>query len=406
MADLPKFNDLFQIGANKVLTFNAGLTIESVNRPGSDLNVDVAAAAAIGDECIGQLTIVKAGTFLDSASGTALDRLLFDRYGLLRKPAAPAVGSASFQVTSGGVAANNPTSFVIPAGTVIQSSNGLQYITTVSSIYSAGSAGPLVVAVASVLAGANQQASQNTLTSLVSQIANGPASPLSLTVNNPLATAGAADAEDDPSFRARGRAFFSTARRGTLDALVQGAIAVPGVATAEAFELIDALGRPARYVELVVSDAYTDSLATLSTVPATYQTQSQLLALTVFNALDSVRAAGIYVQTFVAQVILQPVQLNLSFVAGVDVDATALQARSVVVMYTNSLSPGQTWSRAGAQGAVASVPGLQITGNEIASPSGDVVPTPLQVIRTSLAITSAVALGTGTVLNATINPDA
>lgn len=390
---------------------NGNLTAEAVNRDGTDINVDVAAAAAIGDECIGQLTNVASANFLDSSSGVRLDRLLYDRYGLLRLPAAPGIGSVQFQVQSNGVNATNPTAFAIPVNTVLQTIAGAQFITTASEIYPLGAAGPITVAAQSVLAGSDQQAAIGTITTLVSSIPNGPASPYALVVTNTLATAGAADEETDPAFRSRGRAFFTTARRGTLSAIVQGALAVPGVQSANAFDLTGETGAPARYVQLVITDAYTDSLAVLSTAVPSYQTQSQVLSLTVFNALSDVRAGGIYVQVYVAQVIMQPVLLALSFNASANnlpggVDGVAQAARAAVVMYTNTLAPGVTWSPQAAQQAVAAVPGLQVTGNEIASPEGPVVPTPLQVIKTSMAIVLASALGVGTTLNATLNPDA
>ena len=410
--DFPLYQDLFQIGANQVLSLNGNLTIESVNRAGSDINIDVAASAAIGDECINQLTGVAAGTFMDSARGTVLDRLLYDRYGLLRNPAAPAIGSVQFQVAnSSGQPIVNPSSFAIPVGTVVQTDSGEQFITTAAEVYPAGAAGPITVAVQSQLAGADQQAAVGTISALISTIPGGPTGSNTITVTNTLATAGAADEESDDDFRARGRAFFATARRGTLDAIVQGALSVAGVKTAEAFELITTTGLPARYVQLVISDAYTDSLAQLSAIPPTYQAQSQVLSLNVFNALNDVRAGGIAVQVLVGQVILQPVMLNLSFSAAANqqpggIDGVALAARAAVVAYTNSLPPGTTWTPQAAQAFVAQVAGLQITGNEIASPAGPVVPTPLQVIRTSLAIVLATALGTGTVLQASFNPDA
>src|SRR5258708_16356080 len=99
MAALPRFAALLQIGARQILSRNSTITVAAVNRAGSDINIDVAAAAAIGDECIGQLTTVAAGTFLDSSVGQALDRLIYHRYGLLRATAAPAVRTLTFQVT-------------------------------------------------------------------------------------------------------------------------------------------------------------------------------------------------------------------------------------------------------------------------------------------------------------------
>lgn len=411
--DFPQFQDLFQIGANTILTLNGAVTVDAVNRAGTDINIDVASAAAIGDECIGQLTNVAAGTFLDSAQKTALDRVIFDRYGLLRNPASPAVGSVQFLVVgANGLPVANPAAFALPAGLVLQTPSGAQFVTTASEVYPTNNAAPVTAAVQSVLAGSAQQAAPGTITGVVSNVPGGPSSPFSLVVTNPLATAGATDEESDSDFRARARAFFSTARRGTLAAIAQGALGAGlGVKTAATFEFIDLTGAPARGVELVISDVYTDSLANLSTIPPTYAAQSQVLALNVFNALADVRAGGINVSVVVGQVVLQPIQLNLSFAASANtlpggIDGVALQARAAAVAYTNGNPPGAVWSAAAAQAAVAATPGLQVTGNEIASPQGNVIPTALQVIRTSLAIVLATAMGTGTVLQATFNPDA
>src|SRR5258708_12351581 len=99
MAALPRFAALLQIGARQILSLNSIITVAAVNRAGSDINIDVAAAAAIGDECIGQLTTVAAGTFLDSSVGQALDRLIYDPYRLLRPTAPPALRPLHFPAT-------------------------------------------------------------------------------------------------------------------------------------------------------------------------------------------------------------------------------------------------------------------------------------------------------------------
>jgi hypothetical protein len=207
---------------------------------------------------------------------------------------------------------------------------------------------------------------------------------------NALATAGATDEEEDASLRARARAFFTTARKGTKSALEQGALAVPGVVTASAIEVIDTEGAPARVVQLVIADQFTETLAEFSETPTPiYQAQAQALAATVLAALEDVRAAGIEVKVFVAAVVLQPITLRLSFDAGADVPLTTLRARAAAVNYTNELSPGQTWDPAGVSARLAPIPGLFITGTEVASPNGMVIPTPLQVIRTGLPIVTA-----------------
>lgn len=404
--DFPHESDLFRVGRDEALRRSGKLTLQAIERDGSDINIDVAVSAATGGECISQLAIVTAGTYIDSAKGQALDRLLFDRYSLLRNPAAPALGSVVFTVTVGGVAIPNPAAFTIPTGTVLEATDGNQFVTTADQQFGAG-ATSVTVPVRSVLAGADQQAAIGTITAVISQVAGGPASPNSLSVTNTLATAGAADEESDDSFRNRGRAFFLTARRGTLSALVQGALAVPGVTTAKPIEVIDALGRPARLVQLMITDQYTDQLANLAqTVPA-YQAQSQVLAASVFSGLDEFRCAGIFVQVTVAKTIMLPVALRLAFsTSAPDIDLVAQEARAAVVSYTNSLPPGTTWSRTAVQALLQTIAGLVYTGLEVASPPGDVVPTPLQALRTSLGIVSAISATSDRLLVVSTDPDA
>lgn len=398
MADFPSFDDLFRAGRDEALIRQGKLTREVIEREGSDANILNALSAAAGEQVIDQLTDTESGLFLDSAEDEALDRLVFDRYGLVRKSASPALGSVSFSVSTATTAA-----FTIPAGTLLASLDGIQYATTQSVLFPLNSVGPVLAPISSVLAGKSQQAAANTITSLISSITGAPSS---LVVTNTIATAGADDDELDDSLRDRARQFFITARRGTIAAIETGALAVQGVRTAKAFEVNDALGRPARFVLLVVSDAFTDALANLSATPPTYAAQSKQLALAVFNGLSDVRPAGIFVQVVVAQVILQPIQLALTFQAGVDADATAEEARSLVTSYINSLQPGVSLTRANIVNAIRSVSGLFITGNEVASPAGDVAVRPLQVLRTSLSLVVASASQVGSPLSLTSNPDA
>jgi uncharacterized phage protein gp47/JayE len=235
----------------------------------------------------------------------------------------------------------------------------------------------------SVLAGASQQVGANTIVNPLTTIAGAPSN---LSITNPLATAGAADPETDAELRDRAQRFFSTVQRGTLTAIEQAARNVPGVRYARAFEDVDNAGRQSGYVSLVITDQYTASLAQLGTVPPTYETQSQQLAVAVTTAVEQARAAGVFVQVIVAQVILQPVTLLLRFQAGVDQEAVAVAARAACVQVINRLAPGETLTVAALQEALSQVPGLQYTGDEVSLPIGDVVPTPLQVLRTNLGL--------------------
>lgn len=402
MPDFPTRADLFRILRDEVLSQNAKLSLEAVERDGTDANVLLAASAEAGDEVVGQLVRVAAGNFLDSAEGQALDRLVFDRYGLVRKPAAPAIGSVEFSTT-----ANNPAAFTIAANTLLQTADGIQFATVDAVTFPIATTGPVIAQVRSVLAGLDQQAKKNTITSIVSTITG---SPTDLVVNNSLATSGADDAESDSSLRERARRFFTTARRGTITAIEQGALAVPGVRRATAIEVIDVLGRPARLVQLIIADAFTDALVEQDVNPASYQAQSQALSQAVFSSLSDVRAAGIFVQVFVAQVVLQPIVLQLRFQAGVNADQTALVARASVVAATNDLNPGEILEIADLLEILSKVPGLApIQGDEVTSPPGDIVPKALQVVRTSLNLVTVQPIQTddsNPILTQTANPDA
>ena len=398
MPDFPTFNDLFRVARDEVLIRSGRISRDAIEREGMDANILVAAATAAADETVGQLAGLAAGLFLDSAKEEKLDRLVFDRYGLVRKSAAASYGTVQFSSAGGA-----PTTFTIPIGVLLQTVDGKQFVTIESVIFPAASTGPIACGVRSVLAGSEQNVKSNQITSIVTAITNQPSD---LTVLNPYATAGGDDTERDASLRDRARKFFSTVRRGTLGALEEAALGVPGVRSATAFEMVDALGRPARVVQLVVADSFTEQFVNYDTVPARYQTQSQLLASEVFNALSDVRPAGVFVQVIVANVVLQSFQLGLTFTAGADVNTAALNARATVVDYVNSLAPGQPIVVQDVLAAVAQVTGLAPNGNSVVTPAGNVAVKPLQVLRTSLGLVTAVAAQTDQPIITGTNPDA
>lgn len=396
--DAPTFQDYFNIGRAEVLSRSDKITVEAIDRRGTDVNALIAAFAAMADEVTGQIARVEAAMLIGRSRGKDLDRVAFDRYGLLRQPATPAVGSVAFSTT-----APAPGSFNIPEKTLLQSSDGTQFQTTAAVVFPSSSTGPVLAAVRSSEAGSATQAAEGTITNILSSIAGAPAD---LRVTNPLATAGAGDAEPDDLFRGRALAFFLTARRGTVEAIRQGALAVPGIRSATVFEALDALGRPAKTLQLIISDQFTDALAQLATVPPAYAVQSQVLCEQVFLALVDSRAAGIYVDVILARVVLQSVTLALAFKAGADADQVALRARARVVGYVNSLRPGQRFKPAEASQALRFVPGLAWTGNEIYSPLGDVVPMPLEVLRSTMGVVIASTVQPDRALASTANPDA
>lgn len=382
MPDLPRFTDYFAIARGELLSRQALITRDVVDRDGTDANVLVAAMAAMAEEVTAQLAFVAAGLFLDSAKDQQLDRLLFDRFGLARKSASGSQGSVIFSLPAPAAGG-----FVIPDSTTLQALDGNQFLTVGNQLFLSGTTS-LVVPVRSSLAGSGQAEKPAQITAIIGQITNAPAG---LSVNNTLATFGASDDETNEDYRQRGRNFFISARRGTKAAIEAGALSVPGVVRASATEVLDALGRPARLVLLAIADQYTDQFASFTVVPPAYQVQSQQFAAAVFAGLDDYRAAGIYVQVIVAQTILQAITLALTFAAGADVDYTATLAKAAVVNYVNSLAPGFPFVPGDLQKIIAGVPGLIISGNEIQSPPGVVQPKPLQVLRSSLGLVLAAA---------------
>ena len=377
--DRPTYADLFSIARNQLLLANPRLT--AVDREGSDANALVASIAAVGDEVAQQVSYVAAASFLDTATGLNLDRLVFDRYGLVRKPAAAALGTVQFTSATGAA-----STFAIPVQTKLVTADGTQFETTQPATFTLGSNGPVTVPVRSVLAGTTQQAGIGEINTLLSPV---PGAVADLSVTNALATAGAADPETDAELRERARRFFTTVQRGTLAAIEQAARGVPGVRYAAAFEDVDAYGQQTGYVSLAVTDQYTDTLALLGTVPPAYEAQSQQLAERVALAVDQARAAGIYVATIVAQVVLQPVTLLLRVKAGFDTQTVSLEARAACVQVVNALAPGASLTVAALEAALANVNGLYQSSDTVTLPVATVVPTPLQVIRTNLQLVVA-----------------
>lgn len=381
--DRPTYQDLFRIGRTTI-TSGSQITTAVVDREGSDANILVATAASIGDEISAQVARVGGSAFLDTATGADLDRLVFDRYSLSRKPASAALGVVRFSLGGASPVAN----FLIPAGTLLSTADGRQFVTLFDDTFLSTSTF-LDVNVRSVLAGSSQMAAANSITSIISYP---PSAPAGLTVNNQLATAGGNNQESDSEYRARARIFYTTLRRGTRAALEQAALAVPGVRTARAFEILNDAGGPGGIVELVISDGYTDALAnTGSTIPA-YDAQSDALAAAVVETLDDVRACGVFVRCRVAQVILQPVILQLSFIAGANVDTVAGLARAAIVNYVNQLQPGDDFVLTDANAILNSISGLAFNASAIASPTGNVVAGNYQVLRTNLALVTAGAI--------------
>lgn len=379
--DLPSFATLFRIGKAEALVRNPRLTPEELERDGSDLNILVAAPAAMADECIAHIASVRKDLYVDTASGDALDRLITDRYpDLIRKQAAPSYGYVTFSFSPAVAGAFN-----IPDATVLSTADGVQFITVGAAAVSVGTTSK-TVPIRSILAGASQKASAEKINNIVSTISGAPTS--GMTVTNVAATFGGEDKEKDADYAIRYKRRYLAARRATIGAIEQAIFEVPGIVKCTVFENLDSLGRPIGYVQAVIADSYTEQFVTSTTTPANYAAQLASLQVQIESLLREWRAAGVGVVIVFAQTIIQSVRVILSYVAGADQTSVNNIVLSKIVQHINNLRPGQTLLLSDLQRLVRTTSGVVYTGNEVISPIGDTVPLPGQVLRTSPTFTT------------------
>jgi len=380
VADLPNFQDLFRIGRDEALSRNDRLTLEELERKGSDLNILIAASAAMSDDVMGQLAQLKSEVFAGTAHFDALDRLILDRYpGLVRKQASPSFGYVTFSFSPAVVSA-----FSIPDGTQLSTADGVQFITVGAAAVAIG-ATSAEVPIRSVLAGAQQKAKPGAINSLLAQIVGAPSS--GTTVSNTAATFGGEDRESDADYVTRSRTYFLSQRRATKSAIEQAVLSIPGIVKCNVFENLDTLGRPIGYVQIVIADSYTEQFVTASTLPASYSAQRANLQVQITTTLEDWRAAGVGVQVVFGTVVLQSVRVALAYLPGVDQEAVKTVVLARIIQHINGLKPGETLDLSVLRSLAQTTSGVYATGNEIVTPTGNVVPRPGEVLRTSTTFT-------------------
>lgn len=368
MADLPTRADLFDIGADEVLSRSAArpagqrLTAGEVYTEGSDINIAVAASSVMAEEVVRQVALRTAAWMLDNAEGEDLDRLVADRYSptIVRKGATPALVTLEFSRVAGAL-----PGAVIAQGTKVRTTDGIEFETTAVATFLAGSTGPVSAPAQAVLTGQDGNVAETTITEFLTQ----PSDP-NITVTNPDVAAGGDEEETDPRLRDRARKFYLAARRGTVPAIEFGALTVAGVRQATAIEQLDDLGRPNGFVSLYIADALG-------------QANSALVAA-VEVALLEWRGAGVYVYVSAAVPSYVDIVLRLRFESGYDSTAAFEQVRLAVVAAVNRLAPGKTLTEALITKAIQTVPGVIVLDDAVQAPVGDVVPVASQVLRTTV----------------------
>ena len=362
--DLPSRLDLYAIGRNYVLQRATKIDPAQIDTQGSDANIFVGSTSLVADKIVKQLGYSVNRLLLDGASAEDLDRYAFDRYGIVRKGASPAVGVVRIFRASAAIGAGT-----VPAGTKLQTLSGVQYLTTTDASFGSGDL-TTVANVRAAQAGKVTQVGANMIRTFGNA---GTLFDKTLQVTNDLVTAGGENDEDDDTFRNRIRNFWNTARRGILAAIEFGALTVPGVVSAQAIEALNGGAMPARVVNLYIADS--SGVA------------SEVLGAAVRTALEDYRAAGIAVIISMSLPFIADITIALSYRAGVDTVSLGGQVKAAVVEFVNSLGvngtlyTGQLYSviqRFAADGVIA-------PAGCIIAPAGDLVPAIGQTIRTTLA---------------------
>ena len=363
MADVPSFADLFDAGEREALILPTRFNAEIIRVEGSDVNVAVAVAAAMAEECARLIQASFNETHLSTAAdvgGETLDRWVFDRYQLTRYEAQASVATLVLTRTdtSTPVTAGKESLFGTPGGVVFATVNDV--------VFPLGSPGPFLVQAVAQQTGPTGNVEANSISEVVSRLED-----TTITVDNPEPAAGGQDEETDDELAARARDFFINARRGTRQAIINGALDTPGVTQANAIENLDPeTGLPASRVQLVISDREGTANAALSD--------------RVILNLEEYRCLGVPV-TVVAGV-PQFVEIeveNLDFIAGANTSDVIDQVRSTIVATVNGLAPGEKLRRAVIISAIESVPQTLLDDSDLVTPAGDLVPDEGGVIRTT-----------------------
>lgn len=357
----PTFDDLFDASRREVLTAPTRFAPELVDTRGSDVNVMLGASAAMAEEvsafaqrALNELSLATA----QSAGGEVLDRWAYDRYLLARFAQTLSVGSVTITRT-GGIGP-----LAIPATSVVGTADGVTFETLTSLSYGDGTSSFNVNCLAQE-AGPIGNAAVGAVTQVISSFPGE-----ALTVTNIEPFAGGFPRENDDEFAARIRNFFVNARRGTLSAIVNGAISVPQIAFATADENLDADGDPAFRVSLTIADR--DGQANTA------------LADLVRSALFEFRALGTPVQIVIGNPQFADITIEgLQFEAGTVTTTTLDQVRGQILSLVNNIFPNRALERALIFQAVKNVAGTRLAEEGLVSPAGDLLPSSGSVIRTT-----------------------
>ena len=284
-------------------------------------------AAACADAVLRYAAQALKETFIDGASGTALDALVDDHLNLQRVPANPAQVTVQWSRTTSGPGGT------IAAGSVVATQFGadgatIEYTTDAPVLVGAGLNGPFASQCTAVEPGRSGNAEPGTITRVVDQPSFDP----NFTCTNIDHAAGGADPETDEELRVRSRDFFRTLRRGTLAALEFGAKQVPGVASATATEDSG--------VATLLSGPKPTGIVTVRVADSEGNSNQQMIAA-VTTELDNWRCAGIIVLVIGGSRVVVDVAISLTVRANYSVEARRELLEAAAVARVNKLQVGE-----------------------------------------------------------------
>lgn len=362
MADLPTRAELMQRGKAAGLgVANTRISPKEFDRDGSDANLLLAVAALMGEMIVHRGATALSGNFEKTAKGQRLDRVVFDRKNLPRKPASPAVGTIqisrpTFAAGAGSVAGGRPGTTPTPVRIV--TNTGVVYFLTQTASFGATDLGPITVAVEAELAGLASEVQKNQAWSFVDTVFD-----QTFTIANAADMAGGSDDEGDEPYRSRARDFFPSLRRGIVGAIEFGARGVSGVESVAAIEITDPTsGFPVHFVQLFVMDALGQSNAQLAA-----RVQLELVKF---------RAFGVPVQVLSAVPEFVAIRSIVAYDTAIVLDTNSAEAawKSAVVAALNNQQPGARLYRATITSAQKSVPGVVVSDTSLITPAGDLIP--------------------------------
>jgi len=364
MPSLLTFDQLYALGQAEVQSRNPDLTDW---RAGSVNDALIGGAAVQADEVIRVVVAAFAEQFVDTATGTALDALAADRFGLARHDAVAAVGTLTFtRGDSEGV-------LEIPAGTTCKATvNGESVtFTTDEAVYMAGDADTVSALATCTATGTTGNVAADTITTIVDTVPGDATA----TVTNADRFVGGAAEETDAAFRDRIRRYFTTLRRGTVSALETGALGVAGVAYVAVDESY-AAPEDGGYVAVYVADGDGRSNDALSDAVAA--------------ELEAWRAAGIRVVVTGATREEIDLAVVLYVRAGSDLATLGTNVRAAILAYTDSLAPGAILYTAQIVAAALGI-STDVLSAMVTTPTSDQTPSgvanALRVLDTALSVT-------------------